>query len=173
MQLTELKAFVKSHLSDLEIKAFGYDLRRRESWEALADRCKEYAAAKMQQVTEVTAGYAWAKVAEVVDSFDNVAQYIQDFSQDEAVHLTFTGTAMITRLAKQSIELLVMAGVFCWFFYQELRESGMVQKTLDRMAEIENPPLWQRARSIDFDHDVWGYDAMRDSRLAISVRIAA
>lgn len=173
MNLAELKSFVKSHLSDLEIKAFGYDLRRKDSWEALADRCKEYAAAKLEQATEAAAGYAWTKVAEVVEDVDKAAQYIQDFDRDEAVHLAFTATAMITRLAKQSVELLFMAGVFCWFLAIELKESGAVDRTLAQMAEIENPPLWRRLQAIDCEHDIWGYDRMRDSRLALTVPIAA
>jgi hypothetical protein len=59
MQLTEIKAFVQSHLTATEIKAFGYDLRRRDSWETLADRCREYAAATMEQAT-VAAQTAYA-----------------------------------------------------------------------------------------------------------------
>jgi hypothetical protein len=54
MQLTEIKAYVQSHLTQTEIKAFGYDLRRRDSWELLADRCRELAAAALDIATEAT-----------------------------------------------------------------------------------------------------------------------
>jgi hypothetical protein len=54
MQLPEIKAFVQAHLTETEIKAFGYDLRRRESWETLADRCREYAAAAIDIATVAT-----------------------------------------------------------------------------------------------------------------------
>jgi hypothetical protein len=54
MQLQEIKSFVKTHLTQTEIKAFGYDLRTREAWETLADRCREYAAAAMNVATEAT-----------------------------------------------------------------------------------------------------------------------
>jgi hypothetical protein len=54
MRLTELKAFVQAHLTQTEIRAFGYDLRRRDSWETLADRCREYAAAALDIATEAT-----------------------------------------------------------------------------------------------------------------------
>jgi hypothetical protein len=47
MNLQAIKSFVKAHLTETEIRAFGYDLRTREAWETLADRCREYAAAAM------------------------------------------------------------------------------------------------------------------------------
>jgi hypothetical protein len=59
MTLDDLKLFVESRLTKTEIKAFGFDLRRRDSWETLADRCQEYAAAAMGIATKATqTGYA-------------------------------------------------------------------------------------------------------------------
>lgn len=121
MNLSELKSMVRSHLTELEIKAFGYDLRRRESWEALADRCKEYAAAKLEQATD--------KIIETVK---------ETVTYDNCTAAAFTATSALTRLAKQSIELLVMTGVFCWFLFQELRQSGIIDRTLARMAELDS-----------------------------------
>jgi hypothetical protein len=48
MNLTEIKTFVRNCLTEGQIKAFGYDLRTREAWETLADRCKEYAIATIE-----------------------------------------------------------------------------------------------------------------------------
>jgi hypothetical protein len=58
MQLIDLKTFVRSILTEPQIKAFGYDLRTREAWEVLADRCREDAAAAAEVAAE-QATKAW------------------------------------------------------------------------------------------------------------------
>lgn len=63
MQLNKIKSFVRSNLKETEIRAFGLDLRRRDSWELLYDRCKEYAVAAKE-----VAGEVMAKVWEVATS---------------------------------------------------------------------------------------------------------
>lgn len=47
MSIAELKQFTLSHVSQAQIKALNLDLRRRESWEALAQvACSNYMAAE-------------------------------------------------------------------------------------------------------------------------------
>ncbi len=135
--IQDLKTVVLEHVSADWVRSNFGKLTLKSTWQAAYDRLSESIANKVDQATEAAAGYAWGKVAEVVERVDKAAQYVQDFNRDDAVHLALTGTAIITRLAKQSIELLVMTAVFCWFFYQELRASGVIEKTLDRMAELE------------------------------------
>lgn len=135
--IQDLKAVVLEHVSaDWVRENFG-KLTLKQTWQAAYDRLSETIAAKVEQTTETAAGYAWTKAAEVVERFDKAAQYVQDFNRDEAVYLALAATAMFVRLASRSIELLIMVGVFCWFLLQELRESGVIEKTLDRMAELE------------------------------------
>jgi hypothetical protein len=72
MQLNAIKSFVRSTLSEAEIRTFGLDLRQRDAWELLYDRCKEYAVAA-QEVAAETA----AQVYEVASSDRAKAIYKQ------------------------------------------------------------------------------------------------
>jgi hypothetical protein len=156
MQLTELKAFVKSHLTESEIKAFGYDLRTRESWETLADRCKEYAAAKLEQAKEATKEAA----IEIIET----AQILAENCDGLPVAIAETTQAALVWVLSQ-----VIIG---WLFLLEMAKEGAIDELMAQVEELNNPPFWRRVQGIDSDRDLWGYDELRDPRLALTVPIA-
>jgi hypothetical protein len=86
MNLAEIKTFVRSILTESEIRAFGLDLRQRDSWEVLADRCKEYAAAAQDMAQES---------AEVVQEIATpIAQKLWDAATSETAQRIYRGVLM-------------------------------------------------------------------------------
>jgi hypothetical protein len=117
MQLTEIKAFVQSHLTATEIKAFGYDLRRRDSWETLADRCREYAAAAMDFTTEVTQTTAavllpclWGLLWLVCLTF-HAGQAVAEWWHSAPAKATDTTTVILSRYQDSRLSSTVTIGV--------------------------------------------------------------
>lgn len=107
MQLANLKTFVRSILTESEIRAFGLDLRQRESWEVLADRCKEYAAAAQDMAQES---------AEVVQEIATpIAQKLWDAATSETAQRIYRGVLMAIVLMVAVVVLgLKAAAQHCW-----------------------------------------------------------
>ncbi|MGL5061901.1 MAG: hypothetical protein ACRC62_18175 [Microcoleus sp.] len=167
LTIQDLKTVVLEHVSSDWVRENHGKLTLKATWQAAYDRLSETIAAKVDQATETAAGYAWTKAAEVVERFDGTAQYIQDFSRDDAAYLALAATAMFARLAERSIELLVMVGVFCWFLAIELKDSGIVDRTLSRMAELETA---RELESLKIEPPMIEF---RSPLLASTVRIAS
>jgi hypothetical protein len=117
MNLSELKSMVRSHLNPDEIKAFGYDLRRRESWEALADRCREFAAAKLEQAIETT--------TEIIET----VQILADNSNGLPVAIAETAHGAATWLVGAAIVALLAV--------QEYLNPGHIDRLREDMAKLQ------------------------------------
>lgn len=144
MQLTEIKTFVRSHLTEVEIKTFGYDLRRRESWEALADRCKEYAAGKLEQAAEA------AKEAAI--DLKDTALLLADNCDGLPIAICETAQAVLVWCISQ-----IIVG---WLFALEIVKEGAVDELLSEVQWLR-----QQRQSLVL--------SLLDHRLASSWKIAA
>ena len=122
MTLNEIKTMVRSYLTEVEIKTFGYDLRTREAWETLADRLSETIAAKADQALEVA--------KEVAIELRDTVQILADNCDGLPVAIAETAQAVLVWVMSQ-----VIVG---WLFCLEMAQEGAVDELLSEVQRLQH-----------------------------------